>query len=81
MSLTNKCTELSRTETVKISVYTKDLRRCSHNCPFITKRCGEYYCTKYNETVDGRFEDTEDMYGFGRSEHCIKDFGFQAGAK
>jgi hypothetical protein len=68
--------KLEKTEVVEIKVYQQDTKRCHPNCPYCYKDDGLYRCARYYEFVDGTgFDDTDDMYGFKRTDKCLADFG------
>lgn len=61
---------------VEIAVYEQDTKRCHPSCPYCYKDDGLYQCNRYKELVDGTgFDDTDDMYGFKRTDQCLADFG------
>lgn len=60
----------------EIVVYEQDTKRCHPSCPYCYKYDGLYRCDRYKQLVDGvGVEDTDDMYGFKRTDQCLADFG------
>lgn len=58
---------------VEIVVYEQDTKRCHPTCPYCYKD-DLYQCSRYEECVD-KIKDTDDMYGFKRTDQCLADFG------